>query len=584
MRTQRLRALALAAACLLAAAPGRAAKKNEPEGRKDLCPNVRLLGPEVGLSDVEKRLVCGHEGSEGWRDIPLTQAEGFLRAFLQRRGYHYPRFKAVDDALEVTIGTRTIITQLVGRGLDGLYDFGKKRGVIGKPLTPAELDRLKADVIGRLQEQGFACPTVTVDADARSGVIQVAGRPGFNYRLTYIHAPPVKGLDPGVFNRFQAHQYGYPVDTRLLNLTSERIMQETLFQSAFYELNCSTSGLTIVQRIVEAKPRLVTIAFGVDTEGYARTRAQWRNSRIGYRASSALVSLYASYREQELNALMHYYLRPSDRINLEPNYVARRSNEFQFETIEQQASLSPNWTWDNERLHLDVRGGPVLGYFHTIRGLGPVDDTFFAFDTRITAMSHLFEYYQRDPRKGWYLGLETSSRDAAAYSRLTAHRLRVYGERLWNVGNYDPPLFVVANRGWAGTIAANAQEAFTQLPPTQRFYLGGDADFRGSRRQSLPTDSLGFLSAVYDGLELRINGVLPYRLQPLLFADMAMGGRRAFHLDKDIYYSPGTGVRWASPFGAVRLTAARGMVARASPESPTTLPRWQFFATFGTEF
>jgi translocation and assembly module TamA len=545
---------------------------------------VRLFGPDLALSEVEKRLVCGHEGSEGWRRVPLTQAEGFLRAFLQRRGFHYPRFQAAGEALEVDVGTRTLITKLVGRGLDGLYDFGKKRGVIGKPLTPAELDRLKSDVSTRLQERGFACPALFVEADARTGVIEVRGNPGLRYRLTYIHSPPVKGVDPGVFERFRAHQYGHPLDIRTLNLTSERIMQETLFQSAFYELNCSTAGLSITQRIVEDKPRLVTVAFGVDTEGYARSRAQWRNSRIGYRASSALVALYASYREQELNALMHYYLRPADRINLEPSYTVRRANEFQFETIEQQASVAPNWTWDNTWLHVDVRGGPAFGYFNTLRGSGPVDDTFFAFNTRATVMSHLFEYYQRDPRDGWYAGFESSSRDAKAYSRLTAHRLRTYGEAIWNVGNYDPPLFVVANRAWAGTISADAAEAFTQLPPSQRFYLGGDADFRGSRRQSLPADGLGFLSAVYDGVELRVNGVLPYRLQPLVFADMAMGGRRSWHLDRDIYYSPGFGTRWASPFGAVRLTAARGMTARPSPENPTTLPRWQFFATFGTEF
>jgi translocation and assembly module TamA len=577
------RAPFLGAACLLAAAAPAFAKKAPRDGRKDLCPSVRLFGPELELTEVEKRLVCGHPGSEGWRDIPPTQAEGFLRAFLQRRGFHYPRFQAVDEALEVTVGTRTLITKLTGRGLEGLYDLGKKRGVVGKPLTPLALDRLKGEVTTRLQEKGFGCPTVIVDADARTGVIQVTAKPGIRHLLTYIHAPPVTGIDPGVFERFRAHQYGYPLDIRTLNLTSERIMQETLFQSAFYELNCSTSGLSITQRIVEDKPRLVTVAFGVDTEGYARTRAQWRHSRIGYRASSALVALFASYREQEFNALMHYYLRPSDRINLEPSYTARRANEFQFETVEQQLSLAPNWTWDNDFLHLDARGGPVLGYYNTLRGLGPVNDTFFSFNTRTTIMSHLFEYYQRDPREGWFAGFESSSRDPAAYSRLKAHRLRVYGEALWDVGRYDPPLFVVANRGWAGTIASNSSEAFTQLPPTQRFYLGGDADFRGSRRQSLPTDSQGFLSALYDGVELRFNG-LPYRLQPLLLADMAMGGRRAFHLDRDIYYSPGAGIRWASPFGAVRLTLARGMVARPSSENPTTLPRWQFFATFGTEF
>jgi translocation and assembly module TamA len=576
MRSRRARALT-AAALLWAAAPF-------PARAEELCPRIKLVGPKVDLNEVEKRLVCGYDKSEGWKTVPLNQAQYFLTAFLQRRGYHYPRFSAENDQLTVDVGTMTHITRLEGHGLEGLYDFGKKRGIVGKPLTPEQLDLLKSDVNTRLQEQGYECPTLKLDADARTGVVTVTGTPGIYYIMTYVHAPKIDKLDPGVFERWRAFDYGYPVDTRLLSLTSSRIMQEALFQSAYYELKCSTAGLAVTQRVVEAKPHLVTIALGLDTEGYARARAQWRDSRIGYRASSMEATLFSSYREQEFDALMHYYLRPSDRINLMPAYTARRDNENQFETVEQQATVSPNWTWDNQRLHLDVTGGPAFDYFNTIRGIGPPNDTFFAFNTKVTAMSHLFEYYQRDPRIGWQLGFESSSRETGVYSGLTAHRLRVWGQKLWNVGRYDPPLLVLADRGWAGTISARRDRAFAQLPPTQRFFLGGDADLRGAIRQSLPGDGLGFLSVVYDGLELRLTDVLPFKLQPLLFCDAAMASRNAWDLDKDIYLSPGTGFRWASPVGAVRFTVARGLQARNTPENPAGFPRWQFFATFGTEF
>jgi translocation and assembly module TamA len=587
MRGRLRRALAWASICAILAAPSPAlAKKKAPaqDGKKALCPRLTIVGPNIDLTEVEKRLVCGNDQSEGWKNVPLNEARYFMKAFLQRRGYHYPRFEAQGDLLTVHVGTQTHISKIVGRGLGELYDFGKKRLIVGKPLTPEEMDLLKSDVMSRLEEQGYACPKLAVDGDARTGVVTVSGDPGVFYNLTYIQTPPVAGLDPGIFNRFQAHQYGEPLDVRLLNLTSERITQEALFQSAYYELQCSTAGLHVAQRIVEAKPHMVTLDFGVDTEGYARGRAQWRNSRIGYRASSAEATLFASYREISFDALMHYYLRPEDRINLEPTFLAQRSNEVQYETVEQQAGVAPNWTWDNESLHLDVQGGPVFEYFNTLRGLGPVNDTFFAFKTKMTVMSHMFEYYQRDPRMGWQLGFESSSREAGAYSSITAQRLRLYSQKLWNVGDFNPPLFVVATRGWAGVIAADQTQAFNQLPPTERFYLGGDADVRGAGRQQLPGDGLGFLTAGYQGVELRINDVLPYKIQPLIFGDAAMAGRRSWHMDRDIYYSPGLGARWASPFGAVRFTAARGMVARASPENPTSLPRWQYFATFGTEF
>lgn len=419
-----------------------------PAAAGDPCPRISLHGDDPGLNEVEKRLVCGSQDSEGWKEVPLPQAEKFMRAFLQRRGYHFPAFAAEDERLDVRVGTRTLVTQLVSTGLDGLVDLGKKRGFVGKPLTPFALDKLRTEVATKLQEQGFACPTLSVSADARTGVVRLDAEPGVRYVLTYVHAPPVEGIDPGVFNRFQAHQYGYPFDIRLLNLTSERVMQEALFQSAYFDVACTTAGLRVTQRVVEAKPRLITVGFGVDTEGYARSRLRWRHSRLGYRASSADANLFLSFREQELDAFLRYYLRPADRIHLQPRLQALRLNEERFETIETKLSLSPAWTWDDVRLHLEVSGGPALERFDTRRGAGPTNDTFASFETRVNATSHLFEYYQRDPRQGWQAGVTTSSRAQAAYSRITANRLRVFGEKLWNLGHYDPPWLVLAALVW----------------------------------------------------------------------------------------------------------------------------------------
>ncbi len=580
----RRRALIVAAlAWWTAVAPARAAKP--PSGPKELCPGIHLVGPDPKLDEVEKRLICGNDKSEGWKDIPLNQSEHLMRAFLQRRGYHYPRFSTEKDQLMVYVGTQTIISKLVGEGLDGLIDLGKKRGVVGQPLTPTALDRVKLDVTSRLQEQGYACPDVKVSADARTGVVGVDVDPGILYLLTYIQTPPLPGVDPGVFERFQAHQYGYPFDIRTLELTSQRIVGEALFQSAYYDVSCSTAGLSITQRVVEAKPHLVAIGFGVDTEGYLLARARWQASRIGYRASSAQASVFTSYREQSADALMHYYLRPSDRINLVPRATLTRDNEVPFETAEERASLSPNWTWDDNNLHLELLGGPMITHINTLRGVGPGSDTYFSFETRVNFTTHDFEYYQRDPRSGWQAGLQTSFRAKDAYSDLSAQRLRLFGQKLWNLGNYDPPWVVLATRGWAGTLITEGTSATNQLvPPSQRFFIGGDTDLRGAQRQELPNDAAGFFTAVYDGVEFRVNDWLPYKLSPIAFCDAAMGGRSQFHLDRDIYYSPGLGLRWASPFGVFRVTEARGTVARRTVGSDTKLPHWQFFFSFGTEF
>jgi translocation and assembly module TamA len=200
-------------------------------------------------------------------------------------------------------------------------------------------------------------------------------------------------------------------------------------------------------------------------------------------------------------------------------------------------------------------------------------------------MSHPYEYFARDPRTGWYAVVETTSRDKKIYAPFTAHRVTLSAQRLWNIGLYDPPVWILGWRTFAGTtIADQESEVPGGIPAALRFFLGGDATMRGFQRKELPIAGDGYLSAFYQGLELRIADTLPRGLQPLLFIDGAVAGRRSAELEREIYWSPGFGVRWGSPVGALRLTAAYGLTARSDPEILRHAPHWQFFFSWGQEF
>lgn len=563
-----------------------AAEPPKPKPVHELCPRVRFLGVEPKLTEVEKRLVCGDPETDSWKKVSLPEARHFMRAFLQDRGYHFPRFTADDDVLTVDIGTSTVVRKLTSQGFEGIYDTGKRRKIVGQALTPELLDKTKKAMAFELQSRGYPCPDVTVTADARSGQVQVDAEPGDVLLVRSVTAAKVEGLDPAVFNRFRAFEYDVPLDIRLLSLTSDRIKRDALFMSAYYDVVCSSSGVDVVQHVVQAPPHLVTIGVGFDTEGYAIGKARYQESRIGYRASSFEANAYVSEKRQSLDSTFRYYLRPADRVHLMPSAFVRRENELPYEAVHSQGFVGPSWTRDSGPYALEVRGGPALNYFRTIRGLGPDLSTWLEFQTRGEVKTHSFEYYARDPRQGWSAALETSSRVDGVASKVSADRLRLSGEGLVNLGAYEPPLAVLATRGALGTLwNGDRSTVFFDLPPPARFFLGGDEDFRGAQRKALPNDAGGFITAVYDGLELRAGDILPYGLQPLLFLDGAMGGRRNFQLDPDVYYAPGMGLRWASPFGSVRASVARGLVwGRGAPHDPQFTPRWQFFFSIGREF
>ena len=552
----------------------------------DVCPRVRFVGEAVKLSALEKKLVCGDPDTDAWKNVSIPQAREFMTAFLQARGRHFPEFTTQGETLEVRDGTAAYVSKLTGSGLGSAYDLGKRRRVVGELLTPKLLDDVKKGVQFELQARGYACPKLVVTADARTGEVHVDAVLGEKYLLDEPHPARVEGVDPAAFARYRAFEPGRVFDQRLLSLTADRIKTDELFLSAYYDVACTTGGPVIAQRVVEGKPHLITIGVGADTEGLVQAKLRAKESRIGRRASSAELDLFASRIQQSLDASANLYLSDTSRLFLYPEVFARREDEIQYEAAHSQVSLSPAWSHDGQDFHIETRGGPAYDYFNTIRGLGPRRSNWAEFVTKTQVMTHLYEYYQRDPRQGWTATLETAHRHRTLGSKVTANRLEASGESLWNVGHYEPPFFVIALRGILGTTAVTGEsgQELTEVPPTDRFFLGGDADIRGFSRKRLPDDAAGFLSAAYAGLELRLGDVLPQNVQPLVFVDSAMGGRRAFHLDDDVYYAPGLGARWAPSFGSLRATIARGLTWRHGSPTEPPRPHWQFFFSFGKEF
>lgn len=556
-----------------------------PSRAETACPRLVFAGQEVGLSGAEKRLVCGDPDSEAWSKVPATQARMFLRVILQNKGYHSPEFTSDGTVLTVDIGSRTLVTDFLAEGLPVDVDPGKQRGFVGEPLTPKLLDRAEGALSSALRQRGYSCPEVKARGDAADGEITAYAAPGEPARLDRIVDPQIPGIDVRIFRRYEAFRRGQLFDERLLAVTADRIVHEALFLSAYFDVDCGTRPAAVVLRAVSAPPQIVRVGVGVDSEGLARVRAQWQHSRIGGRASSMETTLHGSVREQSFESFLRLYPGPASRVYLRPRVFVARVDEARYETVGAQVSVPPAVNWDFETLGLELKTGPAIDDARTVRGLGIPRETYLSWETQLSVLSHVYERYLAEPRAGWQANVAMSSRFAGTYSEITAHRLKFTFQKLWNVGRYEPPLLVVGSRGLAAaTWILDEGRTLSLLPPTYRHYLGGDADYRGLGRGELPGEALGYLTAVYHGLELRAGDWLPGRLQPYVFFDAAMGGGRRFQLSPDLYYAPGVGLRWPSPVGTLRGSVARGFVRHSDPGTTPVESRLQFYFSFGREF
>ncbi len=567
----------LAAGCVVTAGAG---------GNSGPCPEIRFIGSDkIELNAMEVRLVCGDPSTEGWGQIPFNQAENSMRAFLQERGYQDPRFDPGQYVLTVDPGEKTIVSSFTVSGMPSGVDPRKLRKVRRQVMTPKLLDTAQTALQSALRNRGYACPVIEMRGNGTTGEVFAEVRPGDVYRFDHIYAKKSAEVDTDIFYRYEAFRRGQRFDSRLLDLTAQRAMSDSLFLNVYFDVNCSTGGMTITERVVAGKSQVYRLGFGFDTEGLLIGKAKWQNSRIGDRGNSMEATIYASYREQSAIADYRYFPASASRLFLMPKLTLERQNEPQYESLHSELALLQGVSRDVQSRRVEFSAGPALEYVHTSRGLGP-DNTYAAFQTQLEFRDHLFEYYAGDPRTGGRIAFRSQSRVAGIYSEITAHLLSLKGEHVWNLGAYEPPALVLATR-YLGqtTLVKKSLLAAGEIPLDMRFFLGGDANLRGSGLNKIPADTAGLLTVIYDGVELRMGDVLPHGLQPLIFLDAAMVGRSSFKLNPDVYWSPGFGLRWNSPVGSVRATLARGFVWRRNPAAEVLLePQWRFFLSLGTEF
>jgi translocation and assembly module TamA len=571
-----------AAAILAFVVPAAAAR--ERLVRQELCPTIEIVGEEkVDLNEVEKKLVCGDSKREGWATIPLPQAEFFLRSFLQQRGYSLPTFEIVKGRLICSTGPMSRVRHLTATGLPPFIRLDRRRKTVGQPLTPQELDRYKQWLKSELQRHGYGCPTIEISADAETGELHADVSSG---PFTYV--PPLRenvppSVDSRIFKRYEAFRVGDPLDARLFTITTNRIQADGLFLSAYYDLSCSTeSVLTVNHRVFDTPPRQISLGAGIDTEGYVRARGEWKNSRLGPTADLVSAVFNFSKLEQRFLGTANVYPTPGSRLFVAPSLDIELQNAPRYEIALTQAGVPPAYRWDGRSAQYYVSLGPIYQYSTRISGGGPPNDQFVGAQAQLNLVSHDFEFYKTEPTEGSRGALTLVQRFDGIVSDLTATDLRLDGAMIFNVGEYDPPAVIVSWRGQAASTIVHPGDV-PLVPLTMRHFLGGSADLEGFSLQELPQNADGFLSYIYQGLEVRAGDVFPARLQPLVVFDAAMGGLRSVELDPNVYLSPGFGIRWPSPVGAVRATLARAYTIN-NPPGTAPSPHWQLYFSFGQGF
>lgn len=548
-----------------------------------LCDNITLKEGQLNLNPNEKVMVCGSpKGNEGWRHVPLPQAQYQLKVILQERGYLKPRFERNGNHLDVWSGPQEKFSALKVYGGDGLLRADKKRKIIGEPITPDKLDELNQWAETELRTQGFACPKIDVRAQAWDGVAKVSVAPGLRQRIASLKVSGMEGLDGHTLDRYLAFAVGDSYDVQEMQLTVSRLMGDGLAQTAYFTTACRGSNVDLHLHTDLGKPRLFRFGVGASTEEFPFADVWFKNSRLDNKASSLTMTLHASPRLQSLNVNAELYVIPWSKYTyLGPRFTAKRKSETFFEELSAKIGADIARAWDMWSSRFRARGGPTLNYVNTVQGKGPDDVSFFSWEGSLWAMSHKYEVGTRTQWDGWEAGFEYDGQRKGVGSYINVDRYEFDFKYLWNMGSLSPPLFVLGTRGQLIGID-NKNNA--KLPSEYRIFYGGDDNLRGFGRQVLNNDEVGYLTALYLGLELRLVKEMPYGFEPFLLSDFAKLGDQRYHFGSSLFTSWGVGLRWASPVGTWRASAARGEIYNEDRAADRYPQEWVYFFSFGREF
>lgn len=163
------------------------------------------------------------------------------------------------------------------------------------------------------------------------------------------------------------------------------------------------------------------------------------------------------------------------------------------------------------------------------------------------------------PTRGEKYDFVIRGAEKAVLSNATFAQLRATGKFIQSFGNKRFRLITRADAGYTAT------HDFRKLPPTDRFFAGGDSSVRGYGYQTLGShDERGHVIGGTDLITASVE--VEYRFLPKWgVATFYDAGNAGLHFSVPLKNGTGAGLRWLSPIGMVRADVAFALSLPGNP-------------------
>lgn len=421
----------------------------------------------------------------------------------------------------------------------------------GEPLLHAAYDALKRGLLDVAQRRGYAEAAFTATridvyplervADV---VLQLDSGPRYSFGAITTSQDI---LDPVMLERYYEFRTGDPFHRNHLTALYGALIDSGYFNSVDVRPQTpdrETRQIPIQIVLTPGRRRVLSYGVGYSTDTGPRLRVGRTDRRVNTRGAQFGVNgqLSPVISELSFNYRFPYGDPRSEWISLDAGIKHEDTETAVSNTLElgirRVAKRGSNWQ-ETRFIDLQIEDFEVADIKSRSRLLMPGMSWL-----RLEADNTL------RPERGYRLGFEVTGANDTLGSDTTFLQLTAEAKWIRSFGN-DHRLLV------RGRVGAIWEDDFTQLPPSVRFFAGGDNSIRGYDFESLgPVDAAG---QVIGGNRLIVASIeyefpLVRRWSAALFVDAGNAFR-----DNDFETSTGVGagIRWQSPLGPIRVDLAK---------------------------
>ncbi|WP_298448078.1 autotransporter assembly complex family protein [uncultured Marinobacter sp.] len=550
---------------------------------------VRVKGDYPGLKENAEAFIGEVEGRSAgnlrrYASTAVSQARKGLRAL----GYYSPIVDwQVDEGdseetahltLEITPGdpvrikTRTVEIRGAASTDRRFTDNLPVHPAEGDILNHGDYSNLRNILQTRARRRGYfdgrlVTRSLEVNPETLEANITLVFESGDRYRLGAVTFEDGHWFESDLLHDFVTFEPGIPYHADEIAKLNSDLLSSGYFSGVDIDAAPSSAedGVIPVRiSLTRRDGRSIATGLGFSTDVGPRFRATWREHWINPMGHTRGAETELSEPRQNLSTWYELPLDPpmTDLIRFTAGYQREDIENIESELLtfgqQWQHQLDNEWlqvlslSWEGERFSIgdDEQDTSTL----LLPGLG---------------YSKLHVNSPLDPSKGYRLQINVTGSHRAALSSVDILHVNAVAKGLYTLAGKHRFL----SRLQIGGVGTNQ---FEDVPPSLRFFAGGDQSVRGYGYQTLSPEND---SGVPEGGRYTVVGSAEYQYQfaqkwrAAVFVDH---GNAVNDLFDPLATGVGAGIRWISPLGPLRLDLAKGL-------NPEFGGEWRIHFSMGPE-